>query len=165
LHRTGRVEIVPSLGITHLLRREGLAHLTFEMERYRNLGEALRALADDGVNLVFVKRTLNRVSLAVDLGQQQKAVEILRQQGMEVAVSAPCAVVCVVGSNMRYTAGVMWRILARLHQAQVRILGSSDSFNSVSCLVAQESVEAAVQVLSEEFGVAERKDKSPLDPW
>ncbi len=160
-----RIAIAPSQGITHIKRREGLAHLSFPVDPYRSMGGPLQALAEAEVSLLFVKRTPSLVSLAVSLKQQQKAADILRQQGLEVEVAAPCGVVCVVGSNMRHTAGVMWRILARLHQAEVRVLSTSDSFNSVSCLVPQESVEQAVAALSEEFSVSERREPAPLDPW
>jgi aspartokinase len=66
---------------------------------------------------------------------------------------------------MKYVPGVMHRIVRSLDKAGVRLLSTSDSFNSVSCLVPSKDIEAAIKALSEEFGVQESATPAPLDPW
>lgn len=162
-----RVPISPSRGITHLRRRNGVAHLSFAPPGNAGprLSEVFGSLSRAGINLFFIKKSPNEISLGMDSSQGEEAAQILRAAGVEAKVDCECAVVCVVASNMKYAPGVMHRIVHSLDGAGVRLFSTSDSFNSLSCLVPSSDVERALEALGEEFGIRESQVPGPLDPW
>jgi aspartate kinase len=162
-----RVPISPSRGITHLRRRSGVAHLSFAPPApgSQTLSEVFGSLSRAGINVFFIKKSPTEVGLGVDSARGEEAAHILREAGVEAKVQSDCSVACVVASNMRDVAGVMHRIVRALNRAGVRLLSTSDSFNSVSCLVSSTDLEQAIKALGEEFGIQESPVPGLLDPW
>lgn len=162
-----RVPISPSRGITHLRRRNNVAHLSFTPPGPAGpkLSEIFGSLSRSEMNLFFIKKSANEISLGVDSSQGEEATRILRAAGVDAKAEYECAVACVVASNMKYVPGVMHRIVRALGRAGVRLFSTSDSFNSVSCLVPGADTEAAIAALGEEFGIEESPIPGPLDPW
>lgn len=162
-----RVPISPSRGITHLRRRNAVAHISFAPPRQGGprLHEIFGGLSRSNINLFFIKKSPNEISLGMDSSQGEQALEILAGVGVDAKAERECAVACVVASNMKYAPGVMHRIVRALDKAGIRLFSTSDSFNSLSCLVPSEDIEAAMKALGEEFGIEESAAPGPLDPW
>jgi len=162
-----RVPIVPSRGITHLRRRNGITHLSFATSGQGGprLSEAFGSLSRQGLNVFFIKKSLDAIGLGVDASEGEKAAQVLRDAGFDAKARDKCAVACVVASNMKYVPGVIHRIVRSLNKANVELLSTSDSFNSVSCLVESTDLDAAIRALAEEFGIEESPVPGPMDPW
>jgi len=160
-----RITIQPSRGITHLLRRRGFCQFAFALSAGQRLHDIFRAIAEAGVSISLIKKSEARISFVVALKDREATAAALRRLHLEPQLNAPCGVACVVASNMRYEPGVMYRILKALQAAGVEVLSTSDSFNSVSCLVREEQLEDALAALRKEFGVEVATAPQPLDPW
>jgi aspartate kinase len=83
-----------------------------------------------------------------------RAVSLLREQGLEPRIRPDCAKVSVVGT---YTGmpGIMARIVEALSSEGISILQSADSHNTIWCLVRRSEMEAAVRALHSKFGLGE----------
>ncbi|MHB8758053.1 MAG: ACT domain-containing protein, partial [Bacillota bacterium] len=73
--------------------------------------------------------------------------------GFQVDLKRGCAKVSVVGAGMRGVPGVMANVVRGLAKAEVRILQTSDSHLTISCLIEQADMEKAVRALHEQFGL------------
>ena len=162
-----RVSIAPSVGITHLRRRERIAYVSLQVGEAEaaKLSEVLGRLTAERINLFFIKKSRFGMAFAVQKEDADRTLNCLKEAGIKNEVEPDCAVACVVDSNMKYAPGVMYRICRTLRKAGVSLLGTSDSFNSVSCMVGQEQIDAAMSALDEEFQVEESDTPRPLDPW
>lgn len=167
LREPTRIPISPSLGVTHLRRKEHITHISFPFSATQRLGlcRLFERFGARNINVFFIKKTQDTVSLGIDNADQQAALECLEEGGIEAEVKPDCGVACVVASNMKYAPGLMYRIVRSLRQVGVPLLGTSDSFNSMSCLVKQEDLEKALEALGKEFGIQESANPTPLDPW
>lgn len=125
----------------------------------------LAGLAEREINIYLAKKAAHHVSLAVDVTRADEAVEALQAAGANVRRTQPCAVACLVASDMKYESGVMYRMVRVLKNEGVPILGTSDSFNSVGLLVHESHIDKALAALSREFKVSEKQEREPLDPW
>jgi len=89
------------------------------------------------------------VSLTLDnVSALNAIVEDLRQLG-DVEVNSKAALICLVGHNLKYTAGIARRAFGSL--ADINILMVSQSNINFSFLVDEKDIDAAVQKLHEDF--------------
>ncbi len=140
----------PVTGITH---SGNLAH--FSLTRGDGDGppytRTFRALADVGVNVDMISISPASCSFVVEGECAADAEKALRSAGVNARVRPGCAKVCVVGRLMRYVPGVMAQVSEALVDAGVDVLQTSDSLTTISCLVEQAQLQAAVQALHARF--------------
>ena len=136
-------------GIAHVF---GMTGLIMEVSDRAIQVDVLQRLAECGVNLDLINITPRR--LYAILGSEafeKKAEPVLRDLGIEYEARPDCAKLSLVGAGMRGTPGVMAQIMTCLHEAGVDILHSTDSSITISLLVKDEDVPAAVKVLHQRF--------------
>jgi aspartate kinase len=80
-----------------------------------------------------------------------KAQDVLADLELAYQAERNCAKVSVVGSGMRGVPGVMARVVTALHAAGVQIRHSTDSHVTISCLVKQDEMVAAVRAVHGAF--------------
>lgn len=112
-----------------------------------------RALADAGISVDLINVSPGLKSFIVKEELADKASRVLGTLGLEPQVRRGCAKVSVVGSGMRGLPGVMANVVEALQEAGVRILQTSDSHVTISCLVASEDLTKAVRALHDRFGL------------
>ena len=102
-------------------------------------------LAENGISVDFIN--VNRQSAIFTVSQQQaeRAMELLKQQGLDVQVRVKCAKISIIGGGMNGQPGVMAKIIKALSKKNISILQSADSNAAIWILVAeQDMVEAMV---------------------
>jgi len=112
-----------------------------------------RRLADAGVSVDVINVSPGRKAFCVVRDALPKAERILRGLGFEPDTMDGCAKVSVVGTGMRGLPGVMANVVEALREAGVRILLTADSHVTISCVVRQEDMEAALNALHRRFGL------------
>ncbi|HXE71039.1 MAG TPA: aspartate kinase [Candidatus Nitrosotenuis sp.] len=112
----------------------------------------LEALAGQGISLDLINLTSGHLFFVVP-GQvaQEKAGPVLEGLGLDYRQRPGCAKVSVVGTGMRGRPGVMARVNRALERAGVKILRSTDSHITLSCLVDEGDLVVAARALHEEF--------------
>jgi len=110
-----------------------------------------RALADGGISVDMITVLPERKIFIVKEEVVGKAARILEPFNLKVRITSGCAKVSVVGSGMRGVPGVMARVVEALYRNGIRILQTTDSHTTISCLVKQEDMGEAVRALHEAF--------------
>jgi len=91
------------------------------------------------------------VSLTIDnTGRLRDILEDLRQFS-QVVVEEDQAIVCLVGDNVRATAGLAARVFGALARLKVRLISQGGSQLNLGLVVAQQDLEEAVRSLHREF--------------
>lgn len=124
-----------------------------------------RALADRHVNVDMIVQNVSAhgatdISFTVPRGDLEVSLEVCRVLAAEIGASAvtadpDIAKVSLVGAGMRTNPGVSAEMFESLAQAGINIEMISTSAIRVTCVVAADQVDAAVQILHAAFHLDE----------
>lgn len=112
-----------------------------------------RAMADAGISIDMFTPVNDRLVFTVAEGSVARAVEVLDALGLVHAERHGLAKVTLVGAGMHGVPGVMARVAEYLAAAGVDVLQASDSHATISVLVRDVHMSAAVNALHEGFGL------------
>lgn len=115
-----------------------------------------QALAEGGIPIYLIKLHDEYLSFVLEMARAAEARKALDTLPLKVSIADSMAIVSVIASNMRDSFGIMARIVEALLGARVEILQTGDSHNSVTCLVRDEQISAAVKALKKEFGLGDQ---------
>jgi len=136
-------------GIAHVF---GMTGLVMEIPERARQVDFLCKLAEEGVNLDLINVTPRRLYAILPTNSFKSQGEaLLKDLGFPFQVTHGCAKLSIVGAGMRGTPGVMARVLECLHKAGVTVIHSTDSNITISILVKEEDVPAAVEALHKQF--------------
>ena len=123
-----------------------------------------RALADAGVNVDMIVQNVSTaghtdISFTVPRGEAETSQQVCEGLAQEigathVAADTEIARVSVVGAGMKSNPGVAATVFETLAAAKINIEMISTSAIRISCVVRQDRVEEAVQVLHDAFELA-----------
>jgi aspartate kinase len=91
------------------------------------------------------------VSLTIDNTANLDAVRADLEQFSEVDIESHNAIVCLVGDNIRWQAGVAHRVFRALDSVNVRMISQGASLRNLGLVVAQADLKDAVEKLHAEF--------------
>lgn len=91
------------------------------------------------------------VSLTIDNDTQLEAVAAELREFSEVDIEKDKAVLCLVGDNIRWQAGVAHRVFRALEPVNVRMISQGASLRNLGLVVAQADLKLAVELLHKEF--------------
>jgi aspartate kinase len=138
-------------GVTHV---PGVAQFAVDgPDRPETTVRLFRVLGDAGISVDLINVSPDRRRFIVAGEDAARARRLLEAEGFRVEVRPDCAKVSVVGTGMRGVPGVMAAVVEALAQEGIEILQSADSHVTISCLVARQDMERAVQALHRKFGL------------
>ena len=121
----------------------------------------LSGLAEQGINVQFVVqcidlRNRDHLALCVRRGDLERSLEILSRikeeiGAQEIIHAAEVGIVSVFGPDFRQRPGVAAQVFQSLASKGINILAISTSISTVSCVIAEELLDQAVEVLSQTF--------------
>ena len=91
------------------------------------------------------------VSLTIDNTTNLEPIFAELRKFADVAVERDQAIVCIVGENIRHTAGVAARVFGSLSAINVRMISQGASKLNLGCIVAGDELVSAVESLHREF--------------
>ncbi len=91
------------------------------------------------------------VSLTIDSTQRLEAIQGDLEDFSEVSVEPHMAIICVVGDNVRYTAGLASRIFRAVEDINVQMISQGASRINVTFLVKEDRMKETVRRLHAEF--------------
>ncbi|HBK59671.1 MAG TPA: aspartate kinase [Firmicutes bacterium] len=128
--------------------------LVLSGDAYGDTGSVLgvfSTLADQRISVDMINVFPDRIAFIVASREAADAVATMKQLGIDAEANPSCAKVSVVGEGMRGVPGVMAKVARALHDAGVRVLQTSDSHYSISCLVPEADMERAARALHSQF--------------
>ena len=144
-------------GVTHI---SGIAQIRLDCEHDVNeagfLSKIFRALANAQISVDLISVLSKTICFTINGDTVDEALKILQSLGLdkeEVKVTPECAKVSLVGAGMRGVPGVMAEVVEVLGDTGVRILQTSDSHASISCLVMKNDILKATRGLHNAFGL------------
>lgn len=138
-------------GITHMPNMARIVIKTPETAEDDLEYRIFKDLADANISVDLINVSPEQKSFIIPEKLAEKAEKILGELKIRPAIQRNCAKVSVVGSGMRAVPGVMASVVEALRGNGIRILQTSDSHVTISCLVRQEDMERAVRALHEKF--------------
>ena len=136
-------------GIAHMF---GMTGLIMDISDRATQVEMLQKLAEAGVNLDLINVTPKRLyAILPTKAFEAQGRELLERQDIAHRVTHNCAKLSIVGAGMRGTPGVMAQVMDCLHRAGVTVIHSTDSNITISILVKEDHVPAAVEALHKQF--------------
>lgn len=117
--------------------------------------KVFRALAETGIPIYLIKLHDGYLSFVIEKGFENSAQDVLKKLNSNFKIFDSMAIVSVIAANMRDSFGIMARIVEAMLTANVKIVQTGDSHNSVSCLISSDQIPMAVAALQKEFGLPE----------
>jgi aspartate kinase len=144
----------PVVGVTQVL---GIAQLKVSTHKFQGRPDrslqVFKAMADAGISIDLINVHPTWVFFTVKEEVLDKAKAVLDSLGYEVETTPGCVKVSIVGGGIHELPGVMARFVEALTNADVPILQTVDSHNTISSLIAKENMHAAVKALHEQFNL------------
>jgi len=97
--------------------------------------------------------TTSEVSVSLTIDNTDRLEQILGElkQFADVSIDRDQAIICLVGDNIRHTPGVAARVFGALSEINVRMISQGASRLNLSCVVSQDDLKRAVELLHTEF--------------
>lgn len=144
---------IAKITLKHVLDRPGIAHKIF------------KPLGDVGINVDDIIQNASEsgytdISFTIPIDDVDKALEILenvkRELGIrEVSCNKKVGKVSIVGVGIQSTPGIAAKMFGFLGEAGINIDMISTSEIKIGCIINEDDVEKAVNVLHEGFGLGE----------
>jgi aspartate kinase len=131
------------------------------VERARLEQELFRRLAERDVSVDMININNAGIFFITDSDKVDLVRAELSDLNLALRVRTHCAKLSIVGAGMRGTPGVMYRVVAALHDASVDIIHSTDSNITISVLVPEEEAVRAEQAIHDSFRLGRGQSATP----
>ena len=137
-YKKGRIQVIISLNndeykISKLMEEISLNHISLDL-----------------INFLVEKKIFT-----IDIEDKDKLIAILKKENLEYEIVENCCKISAIGYKMRGIPGVMSRIVKALSRENIKILQTSDSHNTIWCLIKEEDADKALTALHQEFKLYE----------
>ena len=111
----------------------------------------LRMIADAAISIDMINFFLDKKVFTIEESQIEYLKNLLKELNIRYKLIDNCSKVTIIGNRITGIPGVMATIVQALSKEGIRILQSSDSHSTISCLVKNEDAKKAVNVLHSAF--------------
>jgi len=142
----------PTKLLTAITHKDNIAQISILMEDdLENDSILLSKLAAAAISIDMINFFLDRKVFTVENSELPLLTRLLNELNIEYKFIDNCSKVTIVGNRITGIPGVMATIVKALAKEGIRILQSSDSHSTISCLVKNEDAKKALNVLHEAF--------------
>ena len=108
-------------------------------------------MEDRHINMDMINFFTEKKAFALDVNNLEEVENIIKKYDVEYEIKPDCAKVTLIGNKVTETPGVIAKIMRALNAENVTLLQSSDSYNSLSCLVDEKDMVTTVHVIHNAF--------------
>lgn len=112
-------------------------------------------LTKNNISIDLINFFVDRKVFTIDDKDLMNMKNILEKNNFSYEIIENCSKITVIGHKITGIPGVMGKIVKALSAHNIRILQSSDSHTTISCLVDQSVVQRAINALHDEFKLHE----------
>lgn len=113
----------------------------------------LNEMEDRHINMDMINFLTEKKAFALDVSNIDAVKDILKQHNVQHEIKSDCAKVTLIGDKVTETPGVIAKIMRALNAEGITLLQSSDSYNSLSCLVDEKDMVTTVHTIHNAFSV------------
>ncbi len=118
---------------------------------YENHESIFDAIAKAGISIDMINIYPEQIFFIIDEKQIDLLEKVLKELNYEYELLKNCTKVTIIGNKMRGIPGVMAKAVSALSNEKIRILQTSDSHTTISCLIESEYTNKAVNTLHKYF--------------
>ena len=152
IYYNGLNEIKEDKIITAITYKKGRVQVILDMDGNDDNTEYLMEdLTSNNVSIDLINFFIDKKVFTIDEEDLPKLEKIMNKRKYQYKIVKNCCKLSAIGYKMRGVPGVMARIVRALLKENVKILQSSDSHNSIWCLIEEKDTDKAVSALHKEF--------------
>ncbi|SHG93889.1 aspartate kinase [Tepidibacter thalassicus] len=118
--------------------------------------DILNEIEKNDISIDMINFFVGEKVFTIDANKLKVLKSILESYNVDYDVVANCSKVTLIGSRINGIPGVMAKIVKALSKKGIKILQTSDSHMTISCLINEKDLKDAVNALHEEFGLFEK---------
>ena len=112
-------------------------------------------ITSNQISLDLINFLVKQKIFTISDKDKDKLISILNREGFDYEIIEDCCKISVIGYKMQGVPGVMARIIKSLAKEDIKVLQTSDSHNTIWCLIKEEDTEKALSALHKEFKLYE----------
>ncbi|MCT4618671.1 MAG: aspartate kinase [Marinisporobacter sp.] len=141
--------------LTAIAHKNNIHQVSVYFEDSVELNELLmNELTNKQISIDLINFFIDKKVFTIESKDLEKVEKMLKENGFEYNIIKNCSKITVIGNAMRGIPGVMAKIVKSLSREAVKILQTSDSHNTISCLVSNKDTQKAVNILHKEFNLS-----------
>lgn len=113
-------------------------------------------ISKHNISIDLINFSLEKCVFTIEEKEVNKVKEILESSKCEYKIINNCCKISLVGNNIKGTPGVMFRILNCLYNQNIEVLQTSDSYNTIWCLIYEKDLDKSIKTLHEEFNLSKK---------
>ncbi|SHJ44714.1 aspartate kinase [Tepidibacter formicigenes] len=117
--------------------------------------DILNEMKKNGISIDMINFFVKEKAFTIDSNKLKILKNILDSYKLEYNLIENCSKVTLIGSRITGIPGVMVKIVRALSKKDIKILQTSDSHMTISCLINEKDLKYAVNALHEEFNLFE----------
>lgn len=149
------VEIQNDRLITGITYMKDLSQIIVESEKDGCITSSqlriFKALASLNISIDFISVSPSEIKFTVNEKDLRKVQKVIKDLSLTAKITHDCAMVSVVGANIRGIPGIMARIVEALVEENIPILQTTDSYTSIWVLVKKEDMKNALNAIHGKF--------------
>ncbi|ONI44255.1 aspartate kinase [Candidatus Epulonipiscioides gigas] len=111
----------------------------------------LKKIADKNISIDLINIFQNFIVFTINELNQQKLEILLNEEYCKFTKTEHCAKITAIGEAISGVPGIMAKIATTLTKKNIKILQTTDSLTTISCLIKEEELKTAINALHEEF--------------
>jgi aspartate kinase len=115
------------------------------------IDKLMEEITSNNISLDLINFLVGKKIFTIDKEDKNKLISILEKENLNYEVIENCCKISAIGYKMRGVPGVMARIVKALSKENIDILQTSDSHNTIWCLIKEEDTNKALSALHKEF--------------
>ncbi|MGB9678615.1 MAG: aspartate kinase [Thermoanaerobacteraceae bacterium] len=116
-----------------------------------NSEDIFEKIAQEKISIDLINIFPDKKVFTINEDDFHKLKQLFEQNNIIYSYRENCSKISIIGNRIRGVPGVMSRIIKALSKHGIEIFQTSDSHNTISCLISQDKSEDAIRLLHEEF--------------
>jgi len=140
--------------ITAVTYKKGRVQISIPLDEDRDrdkIDRLMNNIALNRISLDLITFLVDKKIFTIGEEDRDRLISILEEENLNYKIIDNCCKISAIGYRMQGVPGVMARIVKALSRKGVKVLQTSDSHNTIWCLIREEDTNRALFALHKEF--------------
>ena len=140
--------------ITAVTYKKGRVQISIPLDEDRDrdkIDRLMNNIALNRISLDLITFLVDKKIFTIGEEDRDRLISILEEENLDYKIIDNCCKISAIGYRMQGVPGVMARIVKALSRKGVKVLQTSDSHNTIWCLIREEDTNRALFALHKEF--------------
>lgn len=149
-----RNELLNNKVITAITYKKGRVQVSIPLHENKDkekLDKLMDKITSQHISLDLITFLVEKKIFTISQDDKVKLVSILKEEDLNYKIIDNCCKISVIGYKMQGIPGVMAKIIKALSKHSIEVLQTSDSHNTIWCLIKEKDTNKALSALHNEF--------------